>query len=116
MITVSSEQLDALRSPRVDKFCAKLVHRQRARHSEKCKPYSDEELATKLRDEMLYADDNGFTAKSVLERYADLSLAVGFGFGKSEPWATEIIRSSGEEHGKMNQLERAAVFVIRERE
>ena len=114
MLKVSSAQLDALAAGRLHAFCVELAARARLRHGATCDAWTDAELVGLLTDEITFARGHGIVRRDVLERWADLAILLGFGFGAALPWAAAILAEDVAAPLRLDRIEREAVFAARE--
>lgn len=116
MFSISQDQLDAIRSHRVEEFTRYLADRARDLHAESVAESDDEALLRDMEAVIEAARARGLKKQNQMERFADLSVLLGVGFETSEAWAQAIF-DDDELHPKerLRNAEATAIFLIRER-
>lgn len=113
MLTIRAEQMRALEADRLRVFSHQLADRARQRHAEAVAAWGTDELAGLMSREVITARRAGIRERRLLQRYADLAVVLGFGFGERIDWAAALLASKRPPADRLSDLEDTAVFAIR---
>lgn len=115
MFSIRQDQLDAIRSQRVQAFSRHLADRARDLHTDSVADSDDETLLRDMETVIEAARARGLKTQSQMERFADLSVLLGVGFETSEAWAQAIFDDDAlHPLERLHNAEATAVFIIRE--
>lgn len=113
MLTIRAEQMQAFENARLATFSRELAQRARLRHGGAVDAYTMEKLEALMAHEVVIARRAGIRDRRLLERYADLAVTLGFGFGERLDWVAAKLASNRRPGDKLSDIEDTAVFVIR---
>jgi len=112
MLTLTSQQMERFKDAQVKRYCLHLADRAHSRHPDTAQRWGRDELATRLEPDILLAHSHGLKTAGHLERYSDLALVLGFGFGWAQSWAGDILALDLPAAHKLDRLEETAVFIL----
>jgi hypothetical protein len=114
MLKINEFQFDAFRQARLTACASHLAKRARRLHPKAVAELDDAGLIDLMEKVIEAARARGLKKLSLMERFSDISMALGAGFEATESWAAEIFANQTMTPAdRLREVEASAVFIIR---